>query len=178
MDSFLLRLFEYEIVRQCRYAKQAYFQINEAFSESDSEALWYSVQSFLISTANISKLLWPSDKKYADRGAALRKILAINNNSPLQNRDVRNHFEHYDERLHEWAKNMPERLFLDSNIMPLSSVRNVNPKNIARNFDQTTFSVSFFSDSFYLEPIIKEIESLYEKAETEAEKPISTGEWS
>jgi hypothetical protein len=160
----------YEIARQCRYAKQAYFEINEAFSESDSAAIWYAVQSFLISTANISKILWPPDKKYAKRGLKLRTILNVSDGSPLKNRDVRNHFEHFDERVHTWAENVSGEAFVDSSIMPLSRLEGMNPKNVARNFDQSTFSVTFFGDSFQLEQIIKEIESLYEKAKVELEK--------
>src|SRR5258708_17982979 len=69
---------------------------------------WYCTQAFLGAAANISKMLWPPSTKAEKRGHDLRNLLGINATaagSPLdvKGRDLRNDFEHLDERLDAWA---------------------------------------------------------------------------
>ena len=72
----------------------------------------YSIQSFLGACGNVSKLLWPI--KLADKAsrAPLRRSLHANNKRSifyryLENRDLRDHYEHFDERLQQWGR-LPE----------------------------------------------------------------------
>lgn len=64
MDTTLL--FVGEIQRQCNFALIAYEGMKTSLNEmkpGDSNELdnfWYSVQSFLVAVANISKIIWPS----------------------------------------------------------------------------------------------------------------------
>ena len=58
--------------------------------------VWSAIQSLLVAVANISKILWSGSAK---RGKDLRTILEISDGSELHQRALRNHFEHYDERL-------------------------------------------------------------------------------
>jgi hypothetical protein len=62
------------------------------------------------------------------RGKYLRELLSIEEISPLHSRDVRNHFEHYDEYLHEWAEKSNHKL-MRRNIAAMGSgirVANIN----------------------------------------------------
>jgi hypothetical protein len=76
------------------------------------DEFFLAVQGLLGSAANISKIFWPIGGKSAEdnkarrrleRGHRLRKELAVPDDSPLRARAVRNHFEHMDERLDEYA---------------------------------------------------------------------------
>src|SRR3982751_3805324 len=64
MDTTLL--FLGEIQRQCNFALIAYEEMKASLNNmkpGDSKELnhfWCSVQSFLVSVANISKIIWPS----------------------------------------------------------------------------------------------------------------------
>lgn len=76
--------------------------------------------AMLTHAGNLSKLLWPSrpihregenDQAYRQRvknqekrGKQLRAALGIMGPSPLQSRKVRNHLEHYDERLETYLR--------------------------------------------------------------------------
>lgn len=79
--------------------------ISEVFSNA---------QSVANAAAMIAKILWPRVQKTSGetdeewvrrkalagmRGPALRKMLDLAGSSPLQNKDVRNAIEHFDERL-------------------------------------------------------------------------------
>jgi hypothetical protein len=82
------------------------------------DRFWYSVQSLLMAAANVSKLLWPTYRRGENlipcRGEELRKSLAISDeHSPLSDRTLRNHFEHFDARLEHW----PASLTFDSSFI-------------------------------------------------------------
>ncbi len=116
------------------------------------------------------KIFWPREK-YRKRGKELRKSLGIEDNSPIQPRNFRNHFEHFDERLEEWAKSSERHNFVDSNIVPSNMIAGIDPKDYLRNFDPTTWALTFRGDKYELKPIIKAIYEFYSKVSTEASKP-------
>jgi len=43
--------------------------------------------------------------------------------------NFRNHFEHFDERLEEWAKSSERHNFVDSNIGPPNMIDGIDPKD-------------------------------------------------
>jgi hypothetical protein len=57
MEKIVLRIFQKEVERQCRFALIAIQDLEQALQVGDLDRLWYSVQAFLIAVANISKLL-------------------------------------------------------------------------------------------------------------------------
>ncbi|NEW85825.1 hypothetical protein DU475_00915 [Rhodopseudomonas sp. WA056] len=63
-----------------------------------------SAQEALGHAAALSRFFFPVEKKALPRarGARLRQLFAVRNNSPLQNRELRNAIEHFDERLDEY----------------------------------------------------------------------------
>ena len=100
-------------------ARAKYEQVQTAARER----FWYSVQAFLVAAGNISKLLWPTYWKGEDllpgRGAELKVSLEVEEDSPLEPRTFRKHFEHFDLRLEQWAISMEPRIFVDSKISTL-----------------------------------------------------------
>src|SRR5690606_41542207 len=82
---------------------------------SDRVEVWASIQSILVAAANVSKILWLA-KASATRGEHLRKLLDVPDDSFLQHRTIRNHFEHYDERVEEWFKKSASVAYTDSSI--------------------------------------------------------------
>lgn len=94
------------------------------------QALLYA-HAFLVHAANASKLLWPSSSRgrgrhpysvedRTRRAGAMREALGIPEDSPLQSRALRDHFEHFDERLEVWYQtDAGQRLdLLDLNRIP------------------------------------------------------------
>jgi hypothetical protein len=133
-----------------------------------SDRLWYAVQAFLVAAGNISTLLWPSYRKgegrTPERGPELRAGLAVEEDSPLAPRTLRNHFEHFDERLEEWAVSPGPRKVVDSNIGPVSAISGYDPKSLLRHFDPATFTVIFRGETYDLPPVIEAIEAIHQRA--------------
>jgi hypothetical protein len=101
-----LWLFEIEIGRQARIALRAAAELDRAANrpETDFDGIFGAIQALLAAAANISKVLWPvSTRATRDviprRGAILRARLTVGDDSALRDRRLRNHFEHFDERL-------------------------------------------------------------------------------
>ena len=166
-----LRIFQREVERQCKFAILASWDINRALKAHDMNRIWYSVQGFLVAAGNISKLLWPPDSKYRKRGVNLRKSLSIPPNSPLKPRIFRNHFEHFDERLEQWATSSKRHGFIDSNVGSTRMINGFAVEDCLRNLDTTKLTVTFRGDVYSLQPIVDAIAKLWKRASVEAKKP-------
>lgn len=181
MNGLVLKVFQREVQRQCRFAMIANEGMDEALRLSEAsgineamthdEHFWYSLQAFLISVGNISKLLWPSSpgkgkqRIIPNRGEKLRESLDVPEDSCLQSRKLRNHFEHFDERLERWAN--PARLahsLIDSNLLSSDLFGGENHHSMLRNFDPERRVVTFSEDRYDLQPILDEVEKLWRRA--------------
>ena len=190
MEKMVLRIFQREVERQCKFALMAAKDLNSALQAGDMDRIWYSVQAFLVAAGNVSKLCWPSlprvlklkwhvlkkrrlewRKSLKERGTELRKSLSVHRRSPLTPRKFRNHFEHFDERLQKWATSSERRNFADSNVGPPNMIVGPDPGDYLRNFNATNFAVTFRGEVFELEPVIDAIQELWQKAKIEADKP-------
>jgi len=167
METMILQIFQHEVKRQCKFASIAFKDMKHALDTHDMDRIWYCVQAFLIAAGNISKLLWPSAPLLPERGDELRTSFAISDESPLEPRKFRNHFEHFDERLEKWAASSKRNNFVDSNVISQGAIKGVNLEDCLRNLDSTNFAVTFRGDVYYLLPVYKAIEELWRKAETQ-----------
>jgi hypothetical protein len=131
-----------------------------AVTSNDTDRVWYSIQSLLVATANVSKLLWPSKSASSARGDTLRTTLQVENDSPLASRAFRNHFEHFDERLEEWDISPQTHMVVDSNIGPLGSIKGGASFVYVRNYDPSTETLTFHGEVYELRPVIKALEIL------------------
>jgi hypothetical protein len=96
----------------------------------------------------------------------LRSSLKIKDSS-LKSREFRNNFEHFDERLEEWINSSQSHNFIDSNLGPLPE--GFETTDCHRNFDDTTYTLTFRGESYELMPILKEIKAIAQIAHTEAD---------
>lgn len=142
-----------EIVLQVKIGQKAYERLK--FYE-DTIDLWASIQSILIATANISRILWPNEK-YIDRGVRLRKMLNISDDNILRDRTFRNHFEHYDERIAKWFEGGANGVFIDLAINPDLSFSAQNTKRGYNTIDETVVFCSQKFDLSKLNTVMLEI---------------------
>jgi hypothetical protein len=183
---FIQSVFLSELSKQCDFASYAMNFLRSALhsGERDSTSLtFFAAHTFLTHAGNISKLLWP-DKRTKnkwpnsyERGKELRRILVVHENSPLKDRTLRNHFEHYDSRIDEWvfdsinrkhAQSVPARYFYaDSVITRARDVKRVitglEIEDVMRHFDPETFTLSFRGERYNLLSTEKEIIELHKK---------------
>lgn len=95
----------------CNSALQSMVRISSIFeklpqdvTEEDLQslpvhAILNELQNVIIQGAALSRYFWPVRKGHEDRGRQLRQALAVGDNSPLHNRNLRNAIEHFDEKL-------------------------------------------------------------------------------
>jgi hypothetical protein len=144
LDSRLAKLLEEEVERQCRFGLMAADDLQSALAAGESDNLRYAVQALLIAAGNVSKVLWPVKPASSARGEHLRRTLEVADDSPLANRDLRNHFEHFDERLEDWATSSARHNFVDSCIGNLKKMMGgVDATDCLRNLDPATMCLTF-----------------------------------
>jgi hypothetical protein len=90
-----------ELIFQAELVSNSHEQLKNSVDDFGKISVWSCIQSILISSGNISKILWPISK-YKERGKQLRKLLKIDSESVLKSRKFRNKFEHYDEFLDDF----------------------------------------------------------------------------
>jgi hypothetical protein len=159
MDRRLLRAFQFQIADQCRFGLIA---AEDAKSMPPGTQLWYGMQNLLVAAANISKALWGTGGMLTKEREPLRISLQVQDSSPLKATTMRNHWEHFDERLDIWEAKSTEHNFLDQNVGPLeeyaAQLGGIPAEiDVFRHFDDTTGILYFWGDQFPLIPILEEM---------------------
>lgn len=140
-------LFLREIEFQARIAARAAARLPDGRSDFDRDDAWGVIQLILGAAANVSKILWPSPKSpYADRGTMLRALLALDEHHTLFGRELRNHFEHYDDRIDQWLAKVGSATYTDQVIGQLSGFLAQFPESANRHYDPITRRLSFRGD--------------------------------
>lgn len=156
-----LKVFISELSRQCEFASYSFNAIRDCLATHNRNGVWYHVQSFLIATANISKLLWNSKESIKGRTRALRDALGVPEDSLLKSRNMRNNFEHFDERLETWALKHG-RVFVSNNIGPIGlfDIPGVSRDSYLRNLDPATLQLTFQGQTYDLPSIMVSLNTL------------------
>ena len=160
MKALAEMVFIGEIVLQSKIAELAAKRLSAIKDNFDQIEVWSSIQSILVAAGNVSKILWPQDKKYAVRGKRLRALLKVDDNNMLSDRSLRNHFEHYDDRIEKWFKGKSSAVYSDLAIDPLKSMRRSFPTNHHRAYDPLTQTLTFRGESFDLAAVLKELKEI------------------
>jgi hypothetical protein len=171
MEKTLLRHFQVEVERQCQFAMIALQDMEEASANSDGKLFWYSVQNLLVAVGRLSRLLWPPDPLFPNRGAELRESLDVRDDSPLKALEFVEHFEHFDRRLETWYVTSEQRRFFDSYTEPLDVLAETVPEDRFRGYETEKNAILFHGNSYELGPVSRAVEELQGRAEQEMQKP-------
>lgn len=159
MNGIQDMIFLGEIVLQSKIAQRAAERLQAANESFDHTEIWSSIQSILVASGNISKILWPN-KKYEKRGERLREMLKVKQNNPLNNREFRNRFfEHYDEMVEEWFKDRVGGVYIDLSMNP--SISGSGSNNTHRGYNAFNNSLVFRNKSLDLTVILKALNEIY-----------------
>ncbi|WFB62118.1 hypothetical protein PZ892_10540 [Sphingobacterium sp. WM] len=152
-----------EIVLQSQIAIRAFDRLNNTvhFNRTDQIDVWGSIQSVLIASGNVSKILWPSYSKYKDRGKQLRDYLKIEKNNILSSRKFRNYFEHFDERVEERFNHTPSGVYIDRQINPsLNKLFNDPEPSCQRGYNTFDNTLIFNGEVLDVKEVIKSLEAI------------------
>ena len=75
----------------------------EDISRLPTKAILNELQNMVLQSAALSRYFWPVRKGHEARAGRLREAFAMDETSPLFNRDLRNALEHFDERLDHYV---------------------------------------------------------------------------
>jgi hypothetical protein len=169
VEGYLLSIFQIELEMQCKFVLRGARQVNAAIRDQpEAEVAWFGLQSILISASNASKLLWGAGRTDAERAhlnkarAPLRVSAGVEDDSPLNDRRVRNSFEHFDERLDRWFKKSESHIYVGRNIGPpdMVVIGDKPAEDHFGHYDPATTIVSFWDRSVEVGPIVLEVEKI------------------
>ena len=102
-------------------------------------------------------------KEVERKGGKLRSILEIDNGNILEERKLRNHFEHYDERIDDWFKTNKSAVYIDSKIEPFEPGISGFKQFAHREYNPLTREFIFRGEKFDIGGLLVELEKLTEK---------------
>jgi len=177
MDPRLLRAFQSQIEEQCRFGLIAF---DDAKTMPPGTQFWYGMQNLLVAAGNLSKAFWGQGGRLAKNREPLRASLQVEDSSPLRETTMRNHWEHFDERLDVWDATSTMHNYLDHNVGPMHLYAQEmggmpDEIDVFRHFDDTTGVLQFWGDQFALIPIVDEMARIFPIAQAEASKPLHQG---
>jgi hypothetical protein len=187
VDTMHLRIFQTQVRDQCRFVLLATERVNEtlkrvgdAAARGDNRAvaaandvLWFELQNLLTAAANVSKVMWGSGGKLEEERRPLRESLGVPDDSPLKNTDLRNHFEHFDERIDRWWTESPNHAYIDRIIGPPNAISGTSVTDVDcfRQYNPATNQANFWGVDHDIQAIVSAAEALFESAAVESAKP-------
>ena len=97
------------------------------------------------------------------RGKQLRELLGVDDDNLLSDRTIRNHFEHYEERIEDWFDNNDSAVYMDSRIDPFESTSLSLPEVYHRSYNPITHTLYFRNDSIDLAAVLAALAEIREK---------------
>ena len=147
---------------------------NSAISGATEDDPFVHAMTFVHRAAAASRIFWPpggrrgNSQRSKDRGDHLLASLDINDNHPIKSRTLRDHFEHFDERLDEWAevsqnRNIVGRLLGSRSLIGGDGIADTD---IILHYDPTTKIFAFRGEKFDLQELASGISDLSSKVQT------------
>lgn len=164
-----------ELVFQADAALGAAVRANACLREHRSFELFREFQVLLSCAAAMSRILWPprifgdkaKDARAKERGKELRSALALEAGHGLEDRELRNHLEHFDERLDDWVQASQYHNVVDQVVAPVGAFGgNLGVGDILRQFDPSRNVFIFRGEEFDLQRLVTAIEDVHIRATT------------
>jgi hypothetical protein len=136
-----------EAIAQSEYALLAYREYEKSMSAGDTKLVFYHLHHFVLHVTNIDKLIFP--KGNSSRLEILQATQEKITIEIASIRRLRNHLEHFDERLDNYVKNYKGQAFFDCNIV--TGCKGFPEKDFLRAINGNTYK--FYGENFDLTEI-------------------------
>ncbi len=166
MKPHFAKIYLGEIIMQADMTVPIVHNINVAVTQRHTVQAFGLLHNLLIHAGIVSRMLWPPAGKAprVRRARELREMLGVDDAHPLAKRDLRNHLEHYDERLDSWVKESERHNFVDRWIGPRAGIQGVDDKDILRLFDPVANLFIFRGESFAIQGLVDGLDDIRERA--------------
>ena len=192
MEEHVETVFLSETEKQCEFAMNAVLGLNnvlERLNDPQNPAhstlqaeVFRAVHSFLTHASNVSRLLWPAPprryrkdsdndnaKKLAahapsSRAKALRERMGLTPEHTLKSRRLRDHLEHFDERLDEWERTSVRKNYAQDLIGPKNMIAGLDATDMMRWFDNTNNHFYFRGEEYDLQKLADAVGDVRKRA--------------
>jgi hypothetical protein len=171
MDTFVLRILQREVEFQCKAVVVARAGLAAGEKAHDVDATFIALQAILVAAANLSKLLWGSGGRKEAERTRLRESLAVADNSPLKDPDLRNDFEHFDSRVEKWFESSEHHNYIGRFVGPYGAVVGPATGDRFQHYDPDSGVATFWDHSVNLNDVLMEVYRVLPLAQAEARKP-------
>lgn len=151
------RIYIREALTQLDFARSCFVAFEQARTSGDTTGVFFSLHHFLVHVANVDKLLDP--KPGSTRASLLASHIELSDIDLKAFRRLRNHLEHFDERLDMWVANYDGHAFFDMNI--ITGAKGFPEKAFLRALDGNIFK--FHGEDYPLHPLRDAVEILYSR---------------
>jgi hypothetical protein len=175
MQMRLLRIYQSQVKLQCQFVLMSADDLASALATTGRNAdkigrVFFAIQNMLNAAANLSKAFWGQARSRELEREPLRKSLGVEDTSPIRQVRMRNHYEHFDERLAEWWKQSTHRNYLDRTI-GIRRPAGLASVDLFRMFMPSTGELWFWGEKFDLNAIVAEARRILPLATEESKKP-------
>ncbi len=140
-----------EIAHQILYAKLCFTDYKKARQKDDIPLIFFYVHHFVVHATNVDKILTP--KPTNPRTQIIKKYIDLTGIDLKEFRRLRNHLEHFDERLDTWITNYDGHAFFDMNLV--DGARGFPEKAFLRAMDGDIFK--FYGESYDLAAMLAQL---------------------
>ena len=145
-----------ELEVQSTYALRAYSDFEDRLAAGDTYGVFYHLHHFLVHAIAVSRLI-----KSEKTGPEVRKHLHVDDLDFDNFRRLRNHLEHFDERLARWISDFDGQAFFDLNIV--TGANGFPASEALRAIDDHTFLI--FGEAFDMRILNNTVQQVLERVE-------------
>ncbi|MBE9397623.1 hypothetical protein IOQ59_10160 [Pontibacterium sp. N1Y112] len=147
-------LYVQEAEAQAEYALMAYESYKRALEGKDVKSVFYHLHHFVVHVTNIDKILFPNKNRF--RSEILKETQSKTSIDISSIRRLRNHLEHFDERMDNYVKNYKGQAYFDNNL--ITGAKDFPKHNCLRALDGDTYI--FYGEEFNLDEIYDHLRPL------------------
>lgn len=173
MHEFLQRLYLGQVKEECERCFAAISAMNAALQSTEDRDPFAPAMEVVHHAAAVSRIFWPpggkdkhSRQRAHRRGEHLRSLLALPSGHAVQNRALRDHFEHFDERLDDWAERSKNKNIVHRLIGPRSAIHGdaIQDQDIIHHYDPATKIYAFRGEPFDIQALATGLDDIYARA--------------
>jgi len=148
------KIYLQEIKHQIKFAQKVYNNYLIELQKSNIPEIFTYIHYFVIHITNIDKLI--DCKGNSFRENILLNDLSFDNINLKPFRRLRNHLEHFDERLDKWISEFDGNTFFDMNL--ITNCKGFPQKAYLRALDGNTFK--FYGEDYNLEELFTSLNKI------------------
>ncbi|HTS30889.1 MAG TPA: hypothetical protein VMH81_33685 [Bryobacteraceae bacterium] len=157
-----------EIGRQCGFAMMAYGDATAAIQKRESERFWYSLEALVTAASRLHELLWPAAGSSMPADEELRRVLGVDDDSPLNGAPLSSACG-LIATLESWNALRPGQPPLLSNLGPAGFAEPA-PAECVRCFAPATGIFTLYGSAIELPPLLHAVAGISQKVEEELQQ--------